>query len=54
MSIKNKFVLGDFYTKTTMSEIIEEPNLKLVREGLFYCKKLKYFVDSFLILKVKY
>lgn len=39
MSIKNKFIIGDFYTKNTLSEIIEEPNLKPVREGLYYCKK---------------
>ena len=31
-SIKNKFVLGDFYTKNSLSEIIQEPNLKLVRK----------------------
>ena len=39
MSIINKFTLGSYYTKTSLSEIIEEPNLKLVREGLYYCKK---------------
>ena len=37
--IKNKFTLGNFYTKNSLSEIIEEPNLKLVREGLYYWKK---------------
>ena len=37
-SIKDKFILGDFYSKKTLSEIINEPNLKLVREGLYYCK----------------
>ena len=37
-SIKDKFKLGDFYSKKTLSEIINEPNLKLVREGLYYCK----------------
>ena len=37
-SIKDKFKLGDFYSKKTLSEIINEPNLKQVREGLYYCK----------------
>ena len=37
-SIKDKFKLGDFYSKKILSEIINEPNLKLVREGLYYCK----------------
>ena len=37
-SIKDKFRLGDFYSEKTLSEIINEPNLKLVREGLYYCK----------------
>ena len=37
-SIKDKFKLGDFYSKKVLSKIINEPNLRLVREGLYYCK----------------
>ena len=37
-SLKDKFNLGGFYSKKSLSEIINEPNLKLVREGLYYCK----------------
>ena len=37
-SIKDKFKLGDFYSKKVLSKIINEPNLKLVREGFYYCK----------------
>ena len=46
--IKNKFNLGNFYSKKSLSEIINEPNLKLVREGIYYCKNSKstfLFVD---------
>ena len=48
MNIRNKLKLGRFYTKITLSEIIDEPNLKSVREGLYYCKKSDstlFFVD---------
>jgi len=48
MNIRNKLKLSGFYTKNTLSEIIDEPNLKSVREGLYYCKKSDstlFFVD---------
>ena len=47
-SLSSKFTVGDFYTKSSLSDLIEEPNLKIVREGLYYCKKSRstlLFVD---------
>jgi len=47
-SLSSKFTVGDFYTKSSLSDLIEEPNLKIVREGLYYCKKSRstlFFVD---------
>ena len=47
-SLSIKFTVGDFYTKSSLSDLIEEPNLKIVREGLYYCKKSRstlLFVD---------
>ena len=56
MSMRNKLILGNFYTKNSLSEIIQEPNLKLVREGLYYCKKTDstfLFVDLVKVNKPK-
>jgi len=55
-SLKNKFSIGGFYTKYSLSEIIKEPNLELVREGLYYCKKSEstfLFVDLVKVNKPK-
>ena len=39
MSIRNKFTLGEPYSRYTLSELEDENNLKTSREGLYYCKK---------------
>jgi hypothetical protein len=31
-------IIGELYSKNTLTEILKEPNLKLVREGIYYCK----------------
>ena len=38
MSYHNKFVVGDFHSRKTILDIIEEPTLSSNREGIFYCK----------------
>ena len=56
-SLKNKFSIGGFYTKYSLSEIIKEPNLELVREGLYYCKKSEstfLFSDQCLLKSLEY
>lgn len=39
IKIRKKLILGNFYTKAILSELLDEYNLSLVREGLYYCKK---------------
>jgi hypothetical protein len=38
MSYHNKFDVGDFHSRKTILDIIEEPTLSSNREGIFYCK----------------
>ena len=44
----NNLKLGHFYSKIDLSEILNEKNIRISREGLYYCKKEKrtlLFVD---------
>ena len=48
MNPEEKLILGDKYSKKQLSELLDQPTLSLVREGVFSCKNsLSYllFVD---------
>ena len=48
LSIKKNLKLGNTYKKKVLSEILDEYNLRYVREGLYYCVKTNstlLFVD---------
>ena len=48
LRIKKNLKLGNTYKKNLLSEILEENNLRYVREGLYYCVKSNstlFFVD---------